>query len=36
MIKYYLQEMPDVKKEGKKKVYPKMLTNRQDTDQQTD
>ena len=29
MIKYYLQEMPDVKKEGKKKVYPKMLTNRQ-------
>ena len=29
MVKYYLQEMPDVKGEGKKKVYPKMLVNRQ-------
>ena len=29
MVKYYLQEIPEVLGGDKKKVYPKMLTNRQ-------
>ena len=28
MAKYKLQEMPDVHNTGKRKVYPKMVTNR--------
>ena len=29
MAKYYLQEMPDISKKGKRKVYPKMQVYRQ-------
>ncbi len=29
MAKYKLQEMPDVHNTGKKRVYPKLVTNRQ-------
>ncbi len=29
MTKYKLQEMPDVHNTGKKRVYPKLVTNRQ-------
>ncbi len=29
MAKYKLQEMPDVHHDGKKRVYPKMVANRQ-------